>query len=58
MNDPLPARQCAFCDDWFVPNTAKQLYDTADCRARAARQKAYDAKRAEREAREAAAVAQ
>lgn len=58
MTEELLPRRCAFCDDPFVPNTPKQKYDSADCRMRAARQKAWEARQAEREAREAAAVAQ
>lgn len=57
MTEPLAPRSCAFCGDTFVPNTGKQLYDTADCRMRAARQKAYERHQAERAAREAAVLA-
>ena len=49
---PLPLRACKFCGDMFRPNAPKQLYDTADCRMRAARQKAYDKRQAERAERE------
>lgn len=49
-------RECAFCGDPFVPTIGKQIYDTADCRMRAARQKAYEKRQAERAAREQAAL--
>jgi hypothetical protein len=52
----LPERQCAFCGDPFVPNTPKQKYDVYDCRLRAARQKAYEKRQAERAAKAAAAA--
>lgn len=58
MNEPLPERRCAFCDDVFVPNTAKQRYDSADCRYRAARQRKYDERKALREAAEAVPATQ
>lgn len=52
--EALPERNCVFCGDPFVPRTSKQIYDVLDCRYRAARQKAYEKRKA---ARIAAAVA-
>lgn len=57
MNEPLPERRCLFCDDVFTPTTAKQLYDTTDCRYRAARQRKYDERMATKAAAEAASAA-
>ena len=58
MKEPLPERRCLFCDDPFIPKTTVQLYDTTDCRFRAARQRKYDERMAERAAAEAATAAQ
>jgi hypothetical protein len=52
----LTERQCAFCGDTFMPKVPMQIYDVADCRYRAARQVAFEKRRAERERREAAAL--
>jgi hypothetical protein len=52
----LTERQCAFCGDTFMPKVPMQIYDVADCRYRAARQVAFEKRRAEREQREAVAL--
>ena len=49
----LTERKCAFCGDTFMPNTPRQIYDVYDCRYRAARQKAYERRQAERNERAA-----
>lgn len=54
--DELTERKCVFCGDVFMPKSPRQIYDVYDCRYRAARQRAYEKRLAERAAKAALAL--